>query len=577
MDYPPTRWPFSPRTVVQYDPRTSNGPDHLASLLQVASWGNEQSSEVAKLRALKTLKYSVRALAGKSPSINTLERDAASENLAALVKRRVAGVAAMRAAATSMFAAVRAEWSGHMGMLQQPLDAERISVHLALAKQTLCIMAEMIKMLPGLAGLQAEIDALFEEGLQHTPAIVGAHPELFVRFGECAASALQHHALEFRRYLPTFLQMFVEVMVDLPVDLETLQTAPKKLIIVTRFLARVLLAPLYQAERLAKMQPASEWEPKRAAAAEAQATINEFFTTERCAQVVQALVSKYLVLTPAELEEWQEEPEQAAVNDSVGILDAIDIGEAQSPRPCGTALFLCMIVPQPEAIATTTLALASELQAQADPTPDVWLLRDACYLAIGSGASKIKQALDFNQWYASELRLHLEADVDSSDLLQRVLQARSLWLIAQFVAAGAEMADETKQHALGSVLRFLSSVDSKVALTAVRVFYVLLASQSPMLPTEELGSAANAEFARQSLEGCFGLLSRLSEIECIVAVLKLLTLFVNHSGEHMIPHFGALAEALPQAWQAVQEQVANATEARAHGVMLTMVVALLRR
>jgi hypothetical protein len=41
---------------------------------------------------------------------------------------------------------------------------------------------------------------------------------------------------------------------------------------------------------------------------------------------------------------------------------------------------------------------------------------------------------------------------------------------------------------------------TKVALTAVRVFYVLLASQSPMLPSEELGSEANSEFARHVRE-----------------------------------------------------------------------------
>eukprot|EP01050_Picozoa_sp_SAG11_P012806 SAG11_NODE_1448_length_4887_cov_2.165831_9_plen_224_part_01 len=207
--------------------------------------------------------------------------------------------------------------------------------------------------------------------------------------------------------------MFVTVMMTLPVDRTTLQAEPKKLIVVTRFLARVLLAPLYQPEKMARLQPASEWEPKRTAAAEAKATIDQFFTTERCAHVVQAIVSKYLVLTPAELEEWQEEPEQAAVNDTVGILEAIDIGEAHSPRPCGTALYLCMIVRQPEAIASSTLALATQLQQQAEPSAEVWLLLDACYLAIGSGASKIKQSLDFNQWYSTELRLHLEATVDS--------------------------------------------------------------------------------------------------------------------------------------------------------------------
>ena len=29
MDYPPTRWPRSPRFVVQCAPRASNGPNHL--------------------------------------------------------------------------------------------------------------------------------------------------------------------------------------------------------------------------------------------------------------------------------------------------------------------------------------------------------------------------------------------------------------------------------------------------------------------------------------------------------------------------------------------------------------------
>ena len=38
------------------------------------------------------------------------------------------------------------------------------------------------------------IDALFEEGLRHTAATVSTHPELFVRFSECALAAPDFHA-----------------------------------------------------------------------------------------------------------------------------------------------------------------------------------------------------------------------------------------------------------------------------------------------------------------------------------------------------------------------------------------------
>ena len=44
MDYPPTRWPQSPRIVVQYDTRIANGPNHLGLC---ARQGNASSSASA--------------------------------------------------------------------------------------------------------------------------------------------------------------------------------------------------------------------------------------------------------------------------------------------------------------------------------------------------------------------------------------------------------------------------------------------------------------------------------------------------------------------------------------------------
>eukprot|EP01050_Picozoa_sp_SAG11_P022698 SAG11_NODE_4358_length_1933_cov_2.229553_1_plen_173_part_10 len=104
-------------------------PTLLAALVGASAWANQETTPVAKTRALRTLKHTSRALASKTPSINTTERDAAKGNLQALVQERVSGVAAMRAAATSILPNVRGEWSGHLGILKGEVAAAQLPVH----------------------------------------------------------------------------------------------------------------------------------------------------------------------------------------------------------------------------------------------------------------------------------------------------------------------------------------------------------------------------------------------------------------------------------------------------------------
>jgi hypothetical protein len=495
----------------------------------------------------------------------------------------------MRVTAVASFSAVRQQWMAHSAVLAQAA-AEGVAEDAVLlqreklAKQCLRVIAAFIKMLPPPLSASEDIEPLYQTILQQVPVLLGRHPAVFVRMSECALAALDDHALEFRTFLPHFLEMFTTVMMELPVDREALQKQPKTLMVVTRFLARAMLNPLYNPQRMARLQPRSEWEPKTQMAAEADATVTAFFSEDRCAAIVHAIVNKYLPLTPAELEEWEDSPEQAAMNDTVGLLESVEVGDAQSPRPCGHALFLCMAVKQPRVVSSAVLAYAQELQQRTPATTETWVLRDACYHAIGCCANKMAGLVDFNSWYASELRMHLDAPAEGTELLQRVLQARSLWLVSQFSSGSTarELTNETKQHALESVLRFMRATDLKLALTAARVFYVLIMGGpngigGGILGTEQLGDAANSEFTGHALGACFHLLQQLSEVENIVVVLRLLALFVVHSGELIVPHFDALATALPLAWQTVESQVVGAAETRAHAVMLNVVASLLRR
>lgn len=52
--------------------------------------------------------------------------------------------------------------------------------------------------------------------------------------------------------------------------------------------------------------------------------------------------------------------------------------DADTPRPIGVGLLLCMLEHGGEAVAVVLLGLASALQQRA-ATPDALLMREACY------------------------------------------------------------------------------------------------------------------------------------------------------------------------------------------------------
>ncbi len=56
--------------------------------------------------------------------------------------------------------------------------------------------------------------------------------------------------------------------------------------------------------------------------------------------------------------------------------------DADTPRPCGVALLVCMLDRSRDGVAQTILSLAAQMQSVAI-TADNVLLREACYRTIG--------------------------------------------------------------------------------------------------------------------------------------------------------------------------------------------------
>ena len=166
----------------------------------------------------------------------------------------------MRATAVQSLGKVRQQWAGHSAALTQAVAAggaqdDALQKREKLAKQCLRVLGSFTKMVPSFEEAKPELEALYQAILQQVPVLMRPYPAVFVRMSECALAGLDEHALDFRVYLPHFLEMFTTAMLELPVDREALQAQPKTLMISTRFLARAMLNPAYNPARMARLQP----------------------------------------------------------------------------------------------------------------------------------------------------------------------------------------------------------------------------------------------------------------------------------------------------------------------------------
>lgn len=148
---------------------------------------------------------------------------------------------------------------------------------------------------------------------------------------------------------------------------------------------------------------------------------DEFFTQERIAYICEKLVLNYFVLTQAELESWDENPEFYA-DDETGDSCLYTL------RPCAESFYLAMFNrfrPQmiAEVVKQTVMAQQAPL-TEASSLKEI-LFKDAIYNAVGLSAFNLFDDIDFNQWFTGQL-VH-ELHLNGSNF--RIIRRRVIWLI----------------------------------------------------------------------------------------------------------------------------------------------------
>ena len=531
-----------------------------------------------------------------------------------------------------LLGALRGQWEGNFTALLHRTPEWEARGRLAVSG--LAAFREVFMLLSELKDVENEFNMVMHEGAEAAAAVAGplfsgqngtaaavdsgADPhtallsKCWERLVQIALVSMDRHTLAFAPHVPAWATLCANTAL-LGMDAAAVHgIRPKSRVLLTRFVARAMLQPMYSRDSpedeasMLPLLPLSMQERFTAslpALRAAAACLDDILSEQdgRCAALVQAVVSKYIVLAPEELEEWENDPEGYARQ-----VDVETSPDADTPRPCGVALLECMLERAEKPVAEALVALASSLQSQPLTVEGV-LPREAVYRAVGECFPHLRSRVDFKAWYAGELRSILGSK-DISGLMGSVLQARAIWLVG---VCGDELVPEAWGEAFRLVVAHMASPDVVVALMAVSAAVAMIStvleeeqfvSQPPEqqrlwmdgpdgglmqhalgggvggniggsgMPDgskDDLASLANAEFqAHMSaiesqvdtiMVSCFALLPRLGEAESMVRVLHCVTATVEIMGDRVAPHLGSITGTLPQVWSVLASRTEEGT------------------
>ena len=369
-----------------------------------------------------------------------------------------------------------------------------------------------------------------------------------VLINKCCIAAVDKHARRFAPMVIPFLQLYVESIMAL--DYESLKCiSQKRLVLMTRFLAKIFHNPAYKrpmvmlpaSTNLAGVMHESGKVGQMEALQKANRSIGEFFESPTLSQLVEALITKFLLLTDEELEEWEADPEGYFLASNLDL----DI-ESEVRRCCAEALLLFLMERNVETTSRVVLTLASQAVQN---TQDYTSLRlaEACFHAIDATATLIPLGtLDYDAFFSSDLAKYL--DMPSNDILCRVMQARVLHLLVTF---SPELSSESYEKALMASLKFLQSPDIVLALYSVKLLHKLcLADIVGRGAYAEVHSRLLRAQAALVMSSSFQLASKLQDGETLQMVLKLIAIeveaFTDENSSHIVQ---ILAENVPRLWQ----------------------------
>lgn len=264
---------------------------------------------------------------------------------------------------------------------------------------------------------------------------------------------------------------------------------------------------------------------------------DDFFTQQRIAYICEKLVLNYFVLTQAELEAWDDNPEFFA-DDETGDSCLYTL------KPCAESFYLAMFNrfrPQmiAEVVKQTQVAQQAPL-TEASCLKDI-LYKDAIYNAVGLSAFNLFDDIDFNEWFTRQL-VH-ELHLSGSNF--RIVRRRVIWLIGRWT--GVKFSPELRPMVYAECLQLMRPEEDMTVRLA--------ASAALMSTIDDFDFVAEEfqPFLESSFALLFGLLKGAAECETKMNVLNIMSLIIDKMNECISGQIENLIQYLPLLWEESNE------------------------
>lgn len=306
---------------------------------------------------------------------------------------------------------------------------------------------------------------------------IDSHPELFMcgatggnniqrRLSLLAAKLVrktqERHPISFQPFLSGFLQLYYNTILAYDANISDERIC----VHAAAYLENVYQSPCYgiNSANIAEFSRQQDREVELSHGASAEGCRNiilSFFSFESTKALIQTIIQKIFVLSNLELETWANDPETLVRDEEF----AAEWGTESLRYEC-EKLFNLFVIRDKGRLAPYIVRLTMSVSAK-EP-----LLLDACYRAVGRAARDIRGAFEFDSWLDGPVGKVLESP-SSNDLGSRIIQARTVWLVGQFVEQLTRTA-RAKVYPLIVQLLSDTQLDRVIALTAAKTVQYLV-------------------------------------------------------------------------------------------------------
>ncbi|KAI9261423.1 armadillo-type protein [Phascolomyces articulosus] len=259
---------------------------------------------------------------------------------------------------------------------------------------------------------------------------------------------------------------------------------------------------------------------------------NQFLTTEFVNACAEALITKYMLLTPVDMEKWEDDPE--------GFANAIDSENWEFElRPCAEMTFMSLLTHYRDQLCPILLDLVEKV-AHINTFQEL-LFKDAVYAAVGLGVQSIYGRLDFETFLVNRLI----PEISQKNAGSKILHRRIAWLLGRWVNEGIS-ADSRVAIYQGLLELLVTQDDMVVRLTAAH-------SLRQAIDDWDFEISILLPYLGPAMDLLLKLLNEVEESDTVMKLISDLNTIADRTGEHMVPYAPKIIDLLVPHWQRAED------------------------